>query len=173
MHCYKYSFYGTAKDNLMEYSLYKMIHIIAVILFLGNIVTGLFWMRHAVQTKNITIIAHTMKGIIDFDNYFTTPGVIIISAAGVMTAIIGHFPMLTTGWILWSIILFIISGIVFMAKVAPLQKKIYAFTTVETSATNFDWEQFHSLYRAWDIWGLLALVTPLAAAVMMVMKIPQ
>lgn len=157
----------------MEYTFYKLIHILGVILFLGNIITGLFWMHYAVQTKNLTIIAHTMKGIITADNYFTTPGVIIVTAAGIMAAIIGHFPILGTGWIIWSIILFSISGIAFMAKVAPLQRKIYALTSKRESDEIFDWEQFQKLYRAWDIWGAIALVSPLAAAVMMVLKIPQ
>jgi uncharacterized membrane protein len=157
----------------MEYSLYKLLHVLGVIIFLGNIITGLFWMRFAVSTKNVTIIAHTMKGIIAADNYFTTPGVIVITAAGIMTAIIGHFPILSTGWILWPIILFIISGGAFMAAVAPLQKKIYALTSVSEGNGDLDWDQFHRLVRAWELWGSVALLTPLAAAVIMILKMPQ
>jgi uncharacterized membrane protein len=152
----------------MEYTFYKGLHILAVILFLGNIITSLFWMRFAVRTKDAAIIAHTMKGIILADAIFTLPGVLIITAAGIMTAVIGHFPILGTGWILWSIILFSCSGIIFMARVAPLQKKIASMTSAD-----MDWNEFHSLFRAWELWGLAALLTPLAAAVMMILKVPQ
>lgn len=46
---------------------FKVLHIIAVILFLGNIITGLFWMRIAVRTKNSGIISHSMKSIMQAD----------------------------------------------------------------------------------------------------------
>ena len=48
----------------MEYLYLKLIHLFAVVMFLGNIITGLFWMHIAVKTKDLKITSHTMKGII-------------------------------------------------------------------------------------------------------------
>ena len=157
----------------MEYSYLKLIHLIAVMLFLGNIITGLFWMHIAVKTKDLKIINFTMKGIIKSDRYFTIPGVIIITAGGFLAAIYGHLPILKTGWILWSIIMFSISGLAFSFKLAPLQKKIYNLTLNKETSTDFDWSNFNKVYFEWDIWGFIALITPLAAFVMMTLKIPQ
>ena len=157
----------------MEYSYLKLIHLIAVMLFLGNIITGLFWMHIAVKTKDLKIINFTMKGIIKADRYFTIPGVIIITAGGFLAAIYGHFPILKTGWILWSIIMFSISGLAFSFKLAPLQKKIYNLTLNTETSTDFDWSNFNKVFFEWDIWGFIALITPLAAFVMMTLKIPQ
>ena len=157
----------------MGYFYLKLIHLIAVMLFLGNIITGLFWMHIAVKTKDLKIITFAMKGIIKADRYFTIPGVIIITAGGIMAAIYGHFPILRTGWIFWSIILFSISGLAFAFKVAPLQKKIYNLTLNKENSTDFDWVKFDKAYLAWDIWGLIAVILPLAAFAMMTLKIPQ
>ena len=157
----------------MDYSFFKLIHLLAVIVFLGNIITGLFWMRLAVKTKDLTIIHHTMNGIMIADRYFTIPGVIVITFAGIMAAIYGHLPILRTGWILWSIILFSISGLAFAFKVAPLQRKIHKFTRGLENSADFDWIKFRKIYFAWDIWGLIAVLTPLTAFVMMTLKIPQ
>lgn len=157
----------------MDYIYFKLIHLVAVTIFLGNIVTGLFWMHIAVKTKDLKIIAHTMKGIIKADQYFTIPGVIIIIVGGLMAAIFGHFPILRTGWISWSIVLFSISGLAFAFKVAPLQKRIYTLLSNKETSTDFDWVNFRKVYLAWDIWGLIALLTPLAAFVMMTLKIPR
>ena len=115
----------------MDYVYLKLIHVFAVVLFLGNIITGLFWMHIAVKTNDLRIISHTMKGIIKADRYFTIPGVIVITGGGLMSAIYGHFPILRTGWILWSIIMFSISGLVFAFKVAPLQKKFTLFPSIK------------------------------------------
>ena len=46
------------------YALLKLIHIFAVIIFLGNIITGLYWMKKADKTNNLSIISFAMKGII-------------------------------------------------------------------------------------------------------------
>jgi hypothetical protein len=35
----------------MGYALFKVIHLLAVVIFLGNIITGLFWMHIAVKTS--------------------------------------------------------------------------------------------------------------------------
>ena len=157
----------------MDYTYLKLLHLFAVVLFLGNIITGLYWMRIAVKTKNLVIITHTMAGIIKSDRYFTIPGVIVITAAGIFAAIYGHFPLIRTGWIFWSLVMFSISGIAFGMKVAPLQKKILKLTVNVESSDEFDWANFHKAYLQWDIWGLIAFLTPLAAFVMMILKVPK
>lgn len=157
----------------MDYIYFKLIHLIAVVLFLGNIITGLFWMRIAMKTNDLKIIHHTINGIIASDRYFTIPGVVIITAAGIFAAIYGGFPILKTGWILWSIILFSVAGIAFGIKVAPLQKSLSAITSNPENTTDFDWAKLHAVNRSWEIWGLIAMVTPLAAFVMMTLKVPQ
>lgn len=155
----------------MIYNYLKLLHLVAVVIFLGNIFTGLFWMHIAVKTKDIKIIFHSICGIIKSDRIFTIPGVIVITAGGLMAAIDGNIPILSTGWIFWSIILFSISGIVFAWKVAPLQKKIYILTSDKTK-NDFDWITLNKVYFEWEIWGLIALLTPIAALVMMTLKIP-
>ena len=157
----------------MSYSYFKLIHLLAVMIFLGNLITGLFWMRLAIKTKDLKTICFTIKSIIKLDNYFTIPGVVIITTAGIFAGVYGHFPLLHTGWILWSIILLSLSGMVFGFIVAPLQKKIYHFTLNKEATNDFDWTAFYKLCVAWDIWGFIALILPLVAFVMMTLKIPQ
>jgi uncharacterized membrane protein len=155
------------------YLLFKLIHVTAVILFLGNVFTGLFWMHQAHTTKDLTIIHHTIKALIRSDQFFTIPGVIVITAAGVVSALQAHYPLLRTGWILWSIVLFSLSGVVFAWKLVPLQKKLKQITHIsDNDALSFDWSHYAKLYRAWERWGLIAIVTPIAALVLMVLKWP-
>ena len=154
------------------YQLFKVLHILAVVLFLGNIITGLFWKYHAERTRDPKIIAHTFEGITLSDRWFTIPGVLLILAAGIPAAIIGKFPILGTGWILWSIVLFTISGLAFSFKVAPLQAQIAKLARAAADSGKLDWARYHALARAWEIWGSVATLTPLAAVVLMVVK-PQ
>lgn len=154
---------------MLVYLLLKVIHVAAVVIFLGNIITGLFWMAHAKRSKNLQLISHTMQGVIKSDRWFTIPGVIIITVGGIAAADYGNYPLLRTGWIFWSLVLFSLSGIAFMWKVAPLQKQIYKMTS---DAANFSWPAFEKKYKEWELWGAIALLTPLAALVMMILKKP-
>ncbi|MEX2233215.1 MAG: DUF2269 family protein [Cyclobacteriaceae bacterium] len=156
----------------MEYTLLKLLHVVAVVIFLGNIFTGLFWMHIAVKSRDVRIISHTIKGVIKSDRLFTLPCVILITTFGFWAAIQGRIPILGTGWILWSLILFSISGIAFAVKVAPLQKKLDQLTFDKENSSDLDWEAFNNVYVKWEIWGAIALITPIAALVMMTLKLP-
>lgn len=149
------------------YHVYKLIHLVAVILFLGNIITGLFWKAHADKSRNVRIIAHTMAGIIRSDRWFTIPGVIVITAAGFAGAIQGGLPLLRTGWILWSLVAFTLSGIAFAWKVAPLQREL---VTMASNETSFDWTLYRARSLQWELWGAFATITPMIAVVLMVLK---
>jgi len=148
----------------------KAVHVLAVALFLGNITTGIFWKAHADRTRDARIIAHMLDGIIGSDRLFTLPGVLLIVLAGFGAAGIGHLPLLRTGWIFWAIVLFTISGLAFMFQVAPLQRKLSALMHAGAQSGTPDWDAYHALSRRWEFWGAVALLTPLAALVLMVLK---
>ncbi|HEY7685178.1 MAG TPA: DUF2269 family protein [Gemmatimonadales bacterium] len=148
----------------------KLLHVAAVVLFLGNITTGLFWKAHGDRTRNPVIIAHTLDGIIRSDRWFTIPGVVVIIAGGVAAALVGGLPLLRTGWIAVSIVLFAISGLAFVLRVAPLQQQLLGLAQATGEPGRFDWEAYRKLSRSWKRWGELALLTPVAAFVIMVLK---
>jgi len=154
------------------YLLLKTIHLLAVVAFLGNIATGLFWMRFAVRTNDLKIIRHTASGIIASDRLFTIPGVIIITAGGFSTAIYAGIPLLRTGWIFWPIILFSLSGVFFAYKVAPLQSKMRRYLDTSILNNSYEEKKFTSLLRQWEFWGFMALVTPILSFLMMILKWP-
>lgn len=152
------------------YLLLKLLHIVSVIAFLGNITTGLFWHSHAARTRNPALLEHTMDGIIRSDRWFTVPGVIGILATGIGAAGYAGFSILGTGWILWTLILFGVSGVLFGVFVAPMQKRLRAMARLGRESGSFDLEGYLRLARRWEFWGALALITPLAGLALMVLK---
>ncbi len=150
--------------------LIKLLHITAVIAFVGNITTGIFWHAHAARTRDPKLLAYTMGGIIRSDRLFTIPGVIGIIVTGIAAAIYGNFPILRTGWILWTLILFIVSGLIFMIRVAPLQRQLRALAEAAGQSGTFDYARYRALAVRWEIWGAAALLTPLAGLALMVLK---
>lgn len=152
------------------YLLLKLLHVTFVIAFLGNVTTGLFWHAHAARTRDPRLLAHTLDGIIRSDRLFTIPGVVGITAAGIALALYGHLPLLRTGWIFWTIVLFSFSGVVFSARVAPLQRQLRDLAAAGARDGGFDFERYRALARRWELWGAVALLTPVAGLALMVLK---
>lgn len=109
-----------------------------------------------------------MGGIIRSDRVFTIPGVVGIIVSGIAAAIYGN--LLRTGWILWTLILFILSGLIFMIRVAPLQRQLRAIAEAAAQSGTFDYAQYRALAVRWEVWGSAALLTPLAGLALMVLK---
>jgi uncharacterized membrane protein len=147
----------------------KALHVLAVVLFLGNIITGVFWKVNADRSGDPRVIAQTLRGIIRSDRWFTIPGVVLIIATGVWMAIIAGFPLLRTDWIWQSLVLFGISGVLFMAQVAPLQVQLLRVAESAVAGSPQP-ERYKKLSTRWAATGGIATLTPLIALVLMVLK---
>jgi uncharacterized membrane protein len=147
----------------MTYLVLKLIHILGVVLFLGNITVGVFWKRHADKTGNLAIMASTIDGIIAADKVFTIPGILLLLGGGLAAAFVANIPILSTGWLLWGIIVFILAGLAF-APLSRAQKRI----SVAAHAGNL--QEYEELSKSWNLWGTIALVLPFFAFVLMILK---
>lgn len=152
---------------IATYALCKLLHIVAVVVFLGNASLGLFWVAHAESTHDARIIGHAMRGIIRADRWFTMPGIVLIVGGGVTAAISGGLKMLSVGWILGAIAMFGLSGLVFSMALAPLQRRI-----VSATDSNADVQATQEMLRRWHALGWLALLPLWLAVAMMVLKWP-
>jgi uncharacterized membrane protein len=151
----------------MAYLIFKLIHVFAVIFFVGNIVIAVFWKNHGDRSGDSKIIAHTIRGIIRADKFFTMPAVAFLILAGFGAMGIGYIPF-ETGWILWGFILIVISAAAFMAKVVPAQKKLLKIAETDP----FDKQLYDIVSKEWNLWGSIATLAPIIAVILMVLKTP-
>ncbi|HKI77550.1 MAG TPA: DUF2269 family protein [Ignavibacteriaceae bacterium] len=150
----------------MVYLIWKLLHVIAVIIFLGNITITPFWKGAADRSKDRIKIADTLKNIIRADRIFTMPSVTFLIIFGFGAQMTWGYPI-ETPWIMWSLILIIISAAAFMAKVVPLQKKMF---TLANDENKFKWDEYEKLSRQWNLWGTIATLAPYIAVIFMVLK---
>ena len=154
----------------MNYPLLKLLHVAGVIIFLGNIIASHFWIHLAMKSRDFNIIKHSIRGVMRSDKVFTIPAVIVIVVAGILAAFFGKIPILRTGWILWSIVLFSCSGVIFSTKLSVVLRKMLELTSHHNREQ--EWNSMENLYTQWKIWALVAIIMPFTALVMMVLKIP-
>ncbi len=151
----------------MIYLWLKLLHLTAVVLFLGNITTGLFWIHRIKHRRSPAALADAMDGIIGSDRLFTIPAVAFIILSGFSAAVFGGLPVLRVGWIAWGLGLFAFSGLMFL-WLAPLQRRIRDYALQPDA----DWDTCRAMLGRWDLFGAASLIPAWIAFALMVLKIP-
>ncbi len=138
-------------------------HIFGAILFMGNIIVTAAWASLARRSGQAETIRFASRGILLNDVIFTTPGVILLVLNG---GIIGT-PYFQSGasWLIVSLVLFVLSAIVWLAVLVPAQKRLVALS--EEAEIPDEW---HAVAKKWFMWGGIATILPLIILVLMVVK---
>jgi len=150
---------------------WRLFHVLAVVLFLGNLVTSLFWAAHARRSRSPAVVAHGFAGIRRSDLWFTLPGALGIVVGGVAAAIRLELSIFGTGWVVWAIGL-LGMGLVVLATVRlGLQRDLEELVGAG-SGDDVPWSEFELLYRYWRTWTLIAIAGPLCAVLLMTYRPP-
>lgn len=155
----------------MPYQAWMFLHQLGVIVFFANLVAALFWRSRAEQTNDPRILAFAYRTLNLGDARLTPASVGLIVASGVGAALQVRLPILSTGWILWSIVLFSVSGLLFGLRVLPCQKAlaVHAEAGVRDGG-GFDLATHRRLAREWAFWAHLSLLAAAAVLPMMVFR---
>ena len=145
----------------------KTLHILGVILFMGNIIISAVWRLSVNNSKDVNLVKHALKLMTLSDLFFTLPGVILIGITGHMLAPkfggIGAF-----AWIYHSYALLTMSALIWLAVLLPIQlKQKRLLVDAEDNLTS---PQFKKLTFIWSILGTMAVSLPLGALVLMVLR---
>jgi uncharacterized membrane protein len=153
----------------MTYLAFKVIHILGVVLFLGNIIVTGVWKALADRTRDPRTIAYAQRLVTLTDWIFTAGGVTLILVGGYSMVRTAGLDPLGPTWLVWGQGLFIASGIIWVAILIPVQiaqaREARGFAQGGTIPARY-WR----LGKLWYVWGTIATILPLANLYFMVMK---
>jgi uncharacterized membrane protein len=96
------------------YLAFKVIHLLGVVLFLGNIIVTAVWKTLADRTREPRTIAYAQRLVTVTDWIFTLGGIVLILVGGYgMVANAGLDPLGQT-WLIWGQGLFIASAVIWV-----------------------------------------------------------
>lgn len=147
----------------------KMIHVFGVVIFLGNIIITGWWKVMADRTNNPTIIAFAQRQVTLTDFIFTAGGAAVVFGAGFGNALIHQMNVWSTRWLSWGFWLFMISGIIWVTVLIPVQVRQAKMARQFADGGAIP-PQYWTLGRIWLVFGLLATLIPLANLYWMVFK---
>jgi uncharacterized membrane protein len=152
----------------MLYNAFKVIHLLGITVFLGNIIVTGIWKALADRTKEPGVVAYAQRLVTLTDWIFTAGGVVLILIGAYGMAFTAGLDLRQT-WLLWGQGLFIASGVIWVLILIPTQivqaKQAHSFAAGGAIPESY-WR--HS--RRWYVWGALATLIPLANLNVMVFK---
>ncbi|MBC7952230.1 MAG: DUF2269 domain-containing protein [Rhodospirillaceae bacterium] len=151
------------------YLLLKSLHVVGVVLFLGNIIVTGWWKVMADRTRNPAIIAFAQRQVTLTDWVFTFGGSFLVGLAGIANVWL-HDIALSTPWIQWGMALFTLSAVIWLAVLVPVQAKLTRLARDFAHGGPIP-PRYWALERVWLVGGFLATVLPLAVVPVMVWKV--
>ena len=150
---------------------WRLFHVLAVVLFLGNLTTSLFWAARASRTRDPAVVAHTFESIRRSDLWFTLPGVLGIVIGGIAAALRMELSIFGTGWVVWAIGMLGMGLTVLVTVRASLQGDLQELVG-SGQGDQVPWKEFDLLYRYWRSWTLIAIAGLLGAVLLMTYRPP-
>ncbi|MDK2123859.1 DUF2269 family protein [Parachitinimonas caeni] len=148
------------------YEISKSLHILGACLFIGNIIVSAFWKVMADRTGDYAIIRFATRLVNLTDGVFTGLGVALLLGSGhfMATALPGG---INQPWIIWSYVVFGISGGLWLLVLVPVQIKQSRLLAASNGRIPAEYSR---LARIWSVVGTLATLIPLPAIFWMVAK---
>ncbi|MDQ0115862.1 DUF2269 family protein [Paenibacillus harenae] len=149
--------------------LWLVLHLLGVLLMAGNIITAAFWKIRADLAGNPIVIHQAAKNVMIADYAFTIPGLVMIIVSGGAMASESGVTWTGINWLTLSLILLSVTGIIWLAILIPLQRKMIR-SSADGIKTGTISAEYRRASRQWAIYGVAATLLPIIILYLMVMK---
>lgn len=151
------------------YDLFKFLHVVGVVVLLGNVTITAFWKAFSDLTRDPRIVAHAQRGVTVTDFIFTLLGIALVMIGGYGAAVIRQMPLFTSFWLVAGQVLFVVSGMMWLGILIPLQIRQARVARGFANGSEIPPAYWRDA-RIWLVWGIIATVPLVAAVFVMVMK---
>lgn len=153
----------------MSYDTLKFLHVLGVVLLVGNVTITAFWKVFADRTGDAQVVAYAQHLVTVCDWVFTLAGIVLVMGGGYGMAAVNHLHVFEVRWIVLGQILFVVSGMIWMFILIPLQIRLGKQARIAGECGKVP-PSYWRYGRIWLIWGIIATVPLVAAIYVMIAK---
>ena len=148
-----------------------VLHILAAIIFVGNLITSAFWKARADRSENLETIALTARSLLQADYVFTGPGiaVLLITGIGMVGLSVGGWAGFQEPWLGGSFVLLIITAIIWLAVLLPQLRRMVRLSQEGADAGSLS-PDYRKASRRWSMFGGVATLLTVLILFLMVLK---
>jgi uncharacterized membrane protein len=152
----------------MLYFVLKFVHVIGATVLLGTGAGIAFFLLLAHRDGKPAVIAGVARIVVIADFVFTASAVVVQPITGVWLALHVGYP-LTEGWIVLSVILYLVTGAFWLPVVWMQVRMRDLATTAAAKGTSLP-DDYHRLFRLWFAFGFPAFAAVLAIFWLMIQR---
>jgi uncharacterized membrane protein len=152
-------------DRLM-----KILHVLAVVVLLGNLLMAPFWRKRLVELGGVQARAAANRSVRTADLIFTLPGWVVVLATGIMMIIYREMGM-RGGWLHLSLLLFL-GWLVFWHMLVLRARKAMIAQAEEAASGGQAPAELAQHERQWQQWSYLAAGIAVLILILMVIQPP-
>ena len=153
---------------MSEYIVVKWLHILSSTVLFGTGIGSAYYMFVASRARDPRVVHFVVGKVVIADWIFTTTAVILQPITGFYLVHLAGYA-LTSRWILWSIVLFLVAGACWLPVVwMQLQMREMARAAVEAGTTLPD--RYWRFFRIWVALGIPAFLALVVVFYLMVAK---
>ena len=145
------------------------LHILAAVIFVGNIITAAFWKTRADRSGNLETIAITARSLLQADYIFTAPGIVVLLITGIWMVGLSDWGRFQEPWLGGSFALLIVTGIIWLAVLLPQQRRMVRLAQEGADAGALG-PEYCRAGRIWSMFGGIATLLPILILFLMVFK---
>jgi uncharacterized membrane protein len=152
----------------MSHGTWVALHVLGVVLFLGNLIVTAVWKTVADQTREPTVVAYAQRLVTITDFVFTATGAALITVSGF--ALADDWGGVTGPvWITVGLSLFGAAGAIWLGVLVPTQIQ-QARLAREFASADAVPDRYWQLARRWYVFGVIATLLPVANIFIMALK---
>jgi uncharacterized membrane protein len=153
----------------MSYDVFRLLHVLGVVLLVGNVTVTSIWKLYADGTGDPRVIAFAQRLVTITDWFFTFWGILLLIVGGYGAAWVAGLDPLRDDWLVWSEVMFGLAGAIWLFLLVPIQirQARMARGFAEGGAIP---DAYRRLSRLWILWGSVATVPLVAATWIMLRK---
>ena len=152
----------------MDHLLLKSLHVLGVVIFVGNIIVTAMWKVRADKTRDAKIMAFAQMLVTRTDFVFTSIGAILVLVTGMLMLDSYEGPM-GVWWIRRGLEFFGLSAFIWIALLVPIQAKQAKIAKGFADGGDIP-EQYYKLGKRWIMIGGIATLILIANIIIMVYK---
>jgi uncharacterized membrane protein len=150
------------KGILMDFVFVKFIHLLGVVLFLGNIIISAVWKNAADRTRTPAIIAFSCRMIKITDLAFTASGVLLIAISGLGMYHAARIDLAARFNLQSGIFLFMIAAVIWLLGLIPLQRRMAHLSHMAAKHNEPTLpDTYYRATRLWNFLGAIAVILPI------------
>lgn len=152
----------------MSYLVVKWLHILSSTLLFGTGLGSAFYMFFTSLSRDVRATSVVVRHVVIADWAFTTPTIIIQPLTGFYLIHLAGFP-LSSAWIKWSIVLYLVAGAAWL-PVVWMQIKMRDMALEAARANTALPEKYWRYLRIWVALGIVAFAALVVVFYLMVAK---